>query len=182
VSSREAALDPATVVAICATIIALASLVLTIVQVRATHDHNRKSVLPVLQMGTSFGVGEPAGLALTNVGLGPARIVSSSVRVGSQDFGEFSKESIDKVRATLKQRPRASTFRNGAYLAADCRVALLYVDNYDPDEHAELRHLLHDELEIEFVYESIYGHEGFVVRHPQRNDHSAADDGGEGGR
>jgi hypothetical protein len=148
-------LDPATVVAVCATIIALASLVVTIAQVRATHTHNRKSVRPVLQMGTSFGVGEQAGLGLRNVGLGPARIVRSSVRVRGKDFGEFSRESIDKVRATLRERPRVSTFQSGAYLGADYDGALLYVDNYDSDEHAELRHLVEDELEIEFVYESI---------------------------
>jgi hypothetical protein len=112
-----------------------------------------------------FGVGEQVGLGLRNVGLGPARIVRSSVRVGGKDFGEFSRASIDRVRATLKERPRPSTFPNGAYLGADYQGALLYVDNYDPDKHAELRHLVEDELEIEFVYESIYGREEFVVRH-----------------
>jgi hypothetical protein len=54
----------------CAAVIALLSLVVTIVQVRATRTHNRKSVRPVLQIGDTFHRGEQAGLLLSNVGLG----------------------------------------------------------------------------------------------------------------
>jgi hypothetical protein len=61
--------EPGTFVAMCAAVIALLSLVVTIVQVRATRTHNRKSVRPVLQIGDTFHRGEQAGL-LSNVGLG----------------------------------------------------------------------------------------------------------------
>lgn len=63
-------MEPGTFVAMCAAVIALLSLVVTIVQVRATRTHNRKSVRPVLQIGDTFHRGEQAGLLLSNVGLG----------------------------------------------------------------------------------------------------------------
>lgn len=77
--------------ATCAAVIALLSLVVTIAQVRATQTHNRKSVRPVLQMDTSFHPGGQAGLLLSNVGLGPARIVSSRLQVDERVLGSSAR-------------------------------------------------------------------------------------------
>ena len=152
-------MDSGTFVATCAAVIALLSLVVTIVQVRATHTHNRKSVRPVLQMADTFHAGEQAGLLLSNVGLGPARIVSSWLLVDGRLFGQFGEDTINQVRAELQQRqqrrPRATTFRPGAVLAVDYLRFLLSVDDYDPGSDAEFAHLLRDRLTLEFVYELV---------------------------
>lgn len=161
-------MDPGIFVATCAAVIALLSLVVTVVQVRATQTHNRKSVRPVLQMDTSFHPGGEAGLLLSNVGLGPARIVSSRLQVDDRVPGEFGEDSINQVRADLRRRPRATTFRSGAFLAVDYLRFLLSVDDYDPDGDAEFAHLARDRLTLEFVYESLYGGEQFVLRYPER--------------
>lgn len=63
-------MEPGTFVATCAVVIAMLSLVVTIVQARVTQIHNRKSVRPVLQIGDTFHRGEQAGLLLSNVGPG----------------------------------------------------------------------------------------------------------------
>jgi hypothetical protein len=61
-------------------------------------------------------------------------------------LGEFGEDSINQVRADLQQRqqrrPRATTFRSGAFLAVDYLRFLLSVDDYDPDSDAEFAHLL----------------------------------------
>jgi hypothetical protein len=41
---------------------------------------------------------------LNNVGLGPARIVSSRLQVDDRVLGEFGEDSINQVRAELQQR------------------------------------------------------------------------------
>lgn len=68
-------------------------------------------------------------------------------------LGEFGEDSINQVRADLQQRqqrrPRATTFRSGAFLAVDYLRFLLSVDDYDPDSDAEFAHLLRDRLTLE---------------------------------
>lgn len=96
-------------------------------------------------------------MQLTNVGLGPARIVTSRVELDDRELGEFNEETINEVRDSLRnRRPHATTFRSGAVLTADYDRLLLSVDAYDPEADAELAHLLRDRLTIEFVYESLY--------------------------
>jgi hypothetical protein len=91
-------------VATCAAVIALLSLVVTIVQVRAIRTHNRKFARPALQMGVTFHRGEPAGLLVSNVGLGPVSIVSSRLQVDDSVLGEFGEDTINQVRTGLAQR------------------------------------------------------------------------------
>lgn len=61
-----------TVIAICATVIAVASLVVSVSEARAARTHNRLSVQPLLELTTRFPVGGTAGLRLSNSGLGPS--------------------------------------------------------------------------------------------------------------
>lgn len=60
-----------TVVAICAVIIALASLSVSVIEARAVRDHRRRSVRPLLQLGFRTHRGETAGLVPVNSGIGP---------------------------------------------------------------------------------------------------------------
>jgi hypothetical protein len=87
-------------------------------------------------------------------------------------LGEFGEDSINQVRADLQQRqqrrPRATTFRSGAFLAVDYLRFLLSVDDYDPDSDAEFAHLLRTGSRSKFIYESLYGGERLVLRYPER--------------
>jgi hypothetical protein len=60
--------DAGIVVAICATVIAVASLMVSVYEARATRTHNRHSVRPILGLRHNLPVGGTAGLRLTNSG------------------------------------------------------------------------------------------------------------------
>lgn len=75
-------MDINSITAVCAVIIALASLVITLMEARAAREHNRQSVRPVLQIVRFRLHGDMrTGLKIRNVGLGPAVIVSTSVKL-----------------------------------------------------------------------------------------------------
>ena len=67
-------------------------------------------------------------------------------------------KTVNRVRDTLKQRPRASTFRSGAFLPTDYDDFLLKMPEYDRQKNnGELVRLIDDRLKIKFVYQSLYG-------------------------
>jgi predicted lysophospholipase L1 biosynthesis ABC-type transport system permease subunit len=65
------------VVAICATVIAVLSLAVSVYEARATRRHDRISVRPHLALQANLRQGSQAGLQLINAGLGPAAITPS---------------------------------------------------------------------------------------------------------
>jgi hypothetical protein len=146
-----------TVVAICALVISIAALLVSVGQTWITREHNKKSVTPVLQFGTVYSQGDTAGLYLKNVGLGPAKVVRSEVYLDGTPIGEYSQETVNRVRDTLKQRPSASTFRSGRFLPTDYDNFLLSLPDYDTEGDNELAEPIDDRLYIKFVYESLYG-------------------------
>jgi len=160
--------DANTVIAVCGVVIAVASLGLSAYVARATRQHNRLSVRPLLGLTTAFPVGATAGLRLTNSGLGPARIISSQLTFGDEQLGEFSRHNVDELRRRLAVRPHATTLGGQPFLDTDYRQFLLSVDPYDPSEHREFRQLIETGLRLEIRYESVYGGEGFTIVYPQR--------------
>jgi hypothetical protein len=74
------------VVAICATVIAVLSLAVSIYEARAARRHNRISVRPFLALGVSLPVGGTAGLRLSNSGLGPAAITRTILAADHDQF------------------------------------------------------------------------------------------------
>lgn len=96
-----------TVIAVCAVVIAAASLVASVYEARATRKHNRYSVRPILDLAMSFKIGATAGLSLSNTGLGPAAVTDTSLSFDGKRLGEFDESNVDKVRAALSVRPSA---------------------------------------------------------------------------
>jgi hypothetical protein len=149
-------------------IIALASLIIAAValgvgvwQTVTTRAYNRKSVRPVLQLQSSFRQGERAGLRLTNVGLGPARIVASQIWLDGKKLNrEYGQQVADELRddlSTLGQsRPSAVTFNSGAVLGSDYDQYLLSIELFDKSKDEEFAHLIETRLRIIFQYESLY--------------------------
>ena len=156
-------MDANTVVAICATVIAVASLGVSVSESRATRKHNRLSVQPLLGLTTIFPVGGTAGLRLTNSGLGPARITNTRLMVDGKSRGDFSRPSVDELRSDLSVRPHATTLGGHPFLDTGYEQFLLSVDPYDPSLHTEFRDLIERHLQLEIQYDSIYGGERFTA-------------------
>jgi hypothetical protein len=164
--------DANTVIAICGVIIAVASLGLSAYVARATRNHNRLSVRPLLGLTATFPERGTAGLRLTNSGLGPARVISSQLTYDGKQFGEFNKANVDEFKGRLAARdrlgvrPHATTLGGHPFLDTDYQQFLLIVDPYDPPEHRAFRQLIETKLRLEIQYESIYGGEGFTIVYP----------------
>jgi hypothetical protein len=147
-------MDASTVVAVCATVIAAVS----VYEVAATRRHNRLSVRPLLELRPSFHPGRTAGLQLVNAGLGPAVITGSVLRLRDEELGPWNEATVNQVREKLLPLwPSAVTFTTGSILATDYDQYLLYVEGYDPDDHALLIDLIRCRLGVQFSYQSIYG-------------------------
>jgi hypothetical protein len=158
------------IVSVCATIIAVVSLGVAVYQARATRRHNRLTVRPILELRTNFRVGQTAGLQLLNVGIGPAAVTKTRLTLDGEHLGEFDESGVNRVRETLTAiRPSAVTLGGRPYLAKDYSQYLLSVPAFDPVVHSEFIDLVRSSLAIEIHYESVYGGEGFMIRHPRRN-------------
>jgi hypothetical protein len=162
-------MNASVVVAICATFIAVLSLVVSVYEARATRRHNRISVRPFLELRVGLSQGDTAGLQLINAGLGPAAITRTMLTLDGEPLGEFSEVSVNVLRSKLAVRPAAVTFRK-TILATDYDQFLLSVEPFDRTEHAEFADLLRHRLGIEIHYESLYGGERYKTErkpHPR---------------
>ena len=153
-------MDASVVVAICATVIAVVSLAVSVYEARATRRHNRISVRPFLELRVGLSQGRRAGLQLINAGLGLAAITRTVLTLDGEPLGEFSEASVNVLRSKLSVRPAAVTFRR-TILAADYDQFLLSIDSFDRTEHTEFADLVRHRLGMEIHYESLYGGEGY---------------------
>ncbi|MET7933804.1 hypothetical protein [Streptomyces sp. NPDC005322] len=152
-----------TVIAVCAVVVAAASLAVSVSEARATRQHNRHSVRPILQLHWGFPQGRRAGVRLINAGLGPAVIVSSTLVVDDEVIGVWNKVNVDRIRDDLSIRPSAVTFSETDVLAVGYEEYLLSVANYEPQAHAEFKELISRRLSLVIRYESLYGGEDYQV-------------------
>jgi hypothetical protein len=164
---RSHLMNASIVVAICATVIAVLSLTVSVYEARVTRRHDRISVRPFLALRVGLRQGQVAGLQLTNAGLGPAAITKTVLTLDGESLGEFSEVSVNELRSRLSIRPAAVTFRK-TILATDYDQFLLSVDPFDPTEHAEFADLVKHRLGMEIHYESLYGGEDYKT---ERNPH-----------
>ncbi|MFJ4526552.1 hypothetical protein ACIP4Y_37570 [Streptomyces sp. NPDC088810] len=152
-----------TVTAVCAVVIAVASLVVSVYQTHAMRQHNRHSVRPILQLHRGWPPGGRAGIRLINSGLGPAVIVDSTLTVDDEVLGAWNACSVDRVRDRLSVRPSAVTFNQGEVIATDYEQYVLSVASYDPQSHAEVDDLINRRLTLIIRYESLYGGENYTA-------------------
>lgn len=147
--------------------VAIAGVLLTVYQAWRTQDHNKRSVRPLLQLRSDLSQGETAGLVLNNIGLGPAILVSTEMTLDGKPIGGIDEDSVNRLRATLKTRPGASTFVPGEAIAKDATVILLGLSNYDKEKDVEFADLIRRRLKIEIVYKSLYGGKKFTANWPR---------------
>ncbi|UNO43388.1 hypothetical protein [Streptomyces sp. MST-110588] len=79
------------ITAVCAVVIAVASLAVSVYQAHAMRQHNRHSVRPILQLHQSWAAGRTAGIRLINSGFGPAVVIGSTPTVDGTVIGEMTR-------------------------------------------------------------------------------------------
>jgi hypothetical protein len=155
-----------TVTAICATVIATASFVVSIQQTTMARRHNQHSTKPVLEIWLDRSIGKRTGVSLINHGLGPAFITRSSVRLDGVHLGEWNGDPLAVLRQNLHvPHSFAAVARQPWVIPAGGRRYLLFADDYSDERHGELWHMVSHRLTLEFGYESVYGGEDYVVAH-----------------
>ncbi|MFJ2826285.1 hypothetical protein ACIPC1_01505 [Streptomyces sp. NPDC087263] len=151
-----------TVTAISATAIALCSLWVSYTQTRATRQHNRQSVKPLLEMRTVKGYDDhKAGLQIINAGLGPAIVTNSVVQLDGETIGHWNLHAYHLATASMSARPKVYCVGPGAVILAGQTSFLLHVETFRDDEHDGFWELVTQRLVIEIHYESLYGGENF---------------------
>ncbi|OIJ84932.1 hypothetical protein BIV25_45450 [Streptomyces sp. MUSC 14] len=147
-----------TVTAICATAIASASFVVSVQQGRASRQHNRHSVRPVLTLWNYRRVGGTTGISLENQGLGPAFVTTSQVWLDQVLLGRWEHDAVASICAELRERPSVVEMNRKPWvLPAGASRFLLSVDNYDGARHSDLWDLIKNRLAMKIVYDSVYG-------------------------
>ena len=80
-------MNASTVIAVCAAVIAGASLGVSVYEARATRMHNRRSVQPVLSLWGTVSSGATSGVGLSYSGLGRAKITGSKLILDGVELG-----------------------------------------------------------------------------------------------
>lgn len=164
-------MDADTVTAVCATVIAVLSLAVSIQQARAARLHNRQSVRPLLQLSHLRRDGGPTGIRLVNCGLGPAVVTGSVLRLDGVTLGAWDEATVNGFREGLVPVPAARTFVEGFALPAGYEALILSLDGFDRDAHADFWTLIRQRLELEIHYESLYSgdrYKAVLARGPRR--------------
>jgi hypothetical protein len=156
-------MDANTITAICATVIAVASLVVSVTEARATREHNRQSIRPLLSFECRRQENDEAGIRLYNSGLGPAIITSSTVTLDGNVLGPWEVETVNPLLAPFKVRPRWIAIRVGKSFPAGVSQMVLAIDEYREPRDGDFWELISSRLRIEIRYESLYGGERFEV-------------------
>lgn len=142
-------MDAQTAIAISAIVIAIASLAVSIYQVRAARLHNRHTVRPLLQLRLKTAPGTKSGIWLMNTGLGPAIVTGTRVWLDGEDLGVWNRATSRRVRAGITPRPRASALADGMGVPPGHIEYLLSLDAYSPAEHTAFRDLIERRIGLE---------------------------------
>ncbi|TDB86432.1 hypothetical protein [Actinomadura sp. 7K534] len=157
-------MDANTVIALCATVIAVCSLLVSYKEAHATREHNRKSVRPILEIWQLKNYyGSTTGVKLINNGLGPAVITGVIVKLDGEVLGGWSTDTFEEIAKGLPDVPKVSTLRNGTVYPPGAGEFLLHFEDFDEAAHSWFWSLISKRITFEIHYESIYGGEGYKV-------------------
>ncbi|WNZ10289.1 hypothetical protein [Streptomyces sp. 11x1] len=155
-------MKPEMLISVSATVIALASLWVSFTESRSIRSHNRQSVRPLLQIRRVLNFeGTRTGIQLVNAGLGPAIVTTSVVRVDGEVVGGWDLQTYRQLTRGHSVSPKVSTLQPGVPVLTGQVVYLLFLDDFDGDEHAWFWRLVSERLMVEIFYESLYGGENF---------------------
>ena len=167
------------VTAICAVVIAVLSLGVSIIEARAAREHNRQSVRPLLQFTREHTSGHAwAGLVLENVGLGPAIVTGSIVRLDGTDIGNWDHRAVDLIVGPHRPRPSYTVVRTGRVLPAGASIRPIFLEDFDTTRDEWFWETLVRRIYVEVRYESIYGGKQIsAIARPRHEILADADDG-----
>ncbi|MEU4475428.1 hypothetical protein [Micromonospora sp. NPDC023888] len=152
-------MDANSVTAICATVVAVASLVVSITEARASRRHNFQSVRPLLSLDCLRLNSGLAGIRIRNAGLGPAIISLTTLYLDGDEVGPWEKQVVDPLRGTFTTWPNFSSLRPGKPIPVGQELMILAVEDYDSVRDAEFWAAVTQRIRIHVQYESIYGNE-----------------------
>ncbi|MET8357383.1 hypothetical protein [Micromonospora sp. NPDC005171] len=152
-------MDANSVTAICATVIAVASLMVSITEARASRRHNFQSVRPLLSLDCLRLNSGLAGIRIRNAGLGPAIIRVTTLFLDGEEIGPWEKQVVDPLRGTFAVWPNFSTLRSGKPIPVGQELMILAIEDYDPARDAEFWAAVTQRIRIRVQYESIYANE-----------------------
>ncbi|MEO3788052.1 hypothetical protein ABGB12_32400 [Actinocorallia sp. B10E7] len=155
------------ITAVCATVIAVLSLMISLQESHAVRQHNRQSIRPALQLSHIRRRGGITGIGLTNCGIGPAVITQTILKLDGVLLGAWDESTVNTFRERLRPVPGARTFLPGHTLAVGYNELLLYLNEFDVEQHMDFWNLIRHQLELEIHYESLYGGENFVAFLPK---------------
>jgi hypothetical protein len=153
-------------ISVCAVVIAVASLTVSIVEARAVRRHDRNSVRPILQLHRMWNHGGRTGVRLINSGLGPAIVTHSVLRVDSESFGSWSSAVAHRLHDELAMQFSYVTFNETEVLPTGYEKYLLSVKDYDPQIHGPFTDLIRHRVELDVHYESLYGEKFMITLRP----------------
>lgn len=170
-------MNPDTITAICAVLIALLSLVFAVWQGLGARKHNRLSLRPSLRPEFLWHDGQPPQVDLVNAGVGPAEIRQFAVHL---DGSAVSEGPAGGLVAALNGcglpggRFWAYTLVQDQFFAAGERQTLLKILDLDSAvNETRIRESL-NRIKFLIGYESLYG-EPFNVQEPACPDAALAD-------
>ena len=138
-------------------IFAFGAMAASFLQFSAQRTHNRKSVTPHIKSDKQFNGGIPFKWIIKNSGLGPAKIKSFTVQVGSKEL--LFPTIVDFFNATeelgVKKIENYFLFDKGEYIEPGVELVLfelnaILLKDYEP---------LMRQIQWRVTYESIYGDE-----------------------
>lgn len=161
-------MDANTVTAVCAVVIAVASLVVSFTEHRINRAHHRYSIRPLLQIHRVKQYRDlEAGLKIVNYGLGPAIITGSLVRLDGTPLGEWDFSAYRKIRDIIESEGndakglRTLALDKGRILEVGHESFLLGKYDFENDNHAWFWELVTKRIQLEVQYGSLYDKESF---------------------
>jgi hypothetical protein len=162
-------MDVNSITAISAVVIALASLVVTLIEARTSREHDRQSMRPALHINLIKMHGDlRTGLKVRNVGLGPAVIVSTAVWLDGKPIGSWNRDTFELLVGANRPVPSFGSLYNKSIIPAGDERQLLFIDPFKERRQSWFWELVAYRLALEVKYESLYGGENFVeFRNPR---------------
>ncbi|MFJ3793215.1 hypothetical protein [Kitasatospora sp. NPDC090091] len=160
-------MDSDTVIAASATVVAIGSLWVSLSQAKAARVHNRKSVRPHLQIRqVKEYEGGITGIQVANVGLGPALITRTTVKLDGQPLGQWDFRTFQALSADWPAVPKMYALFDGvSFPMGECQY-LIHFDDYEEATHSWFWEIVAHRLSIEIEYESFYRGEGLKAVPP----------------
>ncbi|MFZ3566838.1 hypothetical protein ACOKM5_07705 [Streptomyces sp. BH097] len=143
-----------TVTAICAVVIAFATLIVATWQGYLDRDHYRRSLRPALELRYYTDTKEPSGILFVNSGLGPAVVLGSRVSWKGEEEGSWNRRTAETIQRKAGIPFLTNIFIDGSVIEVGCKEYLVSVA-------LPLAEPLARGLRIAIQYESLYGGEHF---------------------